>query len=196
MATAGLAAWQLAELASRLGRTDAPDRRFTGSYEADSFSGNDFPRISWLNDKPERVDVDRWHLEISGAVNREISLSYADLDVGSTPTATLDCTGGWYSTQIWTGTPVANVLKLAGPSKSAASVTFRSVTGYYRRFSIEEAGRYLLATSVGGETLSHGHGSPARLVAPGKRGFEWVKWVDRIEVNETSKWLQPPLPLQ
>jgi DMSO/TMAO reductase YedYZ molybdopterin-dependent catalytic subunit len=44
--------------------------------------------------------------------------------------------------------------------------------------------------------LSHGHGSPARLVAPGKRGFEWVKWVDHIEVNETSKWLQPPLPLQ
>lgn len=196
VATAGLAAWQLAELESRLGRTDAPDRRFTGSYEADSFSGNDFPRTSWLNDKPERVDVDRWHLEISGAVNREISLSYADLDVGSTPTATLDCTGGWYSTQVWTGTPVANLLKLAGPSKSAASVTFRSVTGYYRRFSIEEAGRYLLATSVGGETLSHGHGSPARLVAPGKRGFEWVKWVDRIEVNETSKWLQPPLPLQ
>ena len=43
---------------------------------------------------------------------------------------------------------------------------------------------------------SHGHGFPARLVAPGKRGFEWVKWVTSIQVNESPKWLQPPLPLQ
>jgi DMSO/TMAO reductase YedYZ molybdopterin-dependent catalytic subunit len=33
-------------------------------------------------------------------------------------------------------------------------------------------------------------------VAPGKRGFEWVKWGTSIEVNESPKWLQPPLPLQ
>ena len=75
-----------------------------------------------------------------------MSLFHADLDVGSTTTATLDCTGGWYSTQVWTETHVADLLKLAGPSESAASVTFRLVTGYYRRFWIEEAGRYLLAT--------------------------------------------------
>ena len=61
---------------------------------------------------------------------------------------------------------------------------------------MEEAGRYLLATHVGDEPLSHGHGFPLRLVAPGKRGFEWVKWVESIEVNESPKWLQPPLPLQ
>ncbi|MDA1348472.1 MAG: molybdopterin-dependent oxidoreductase, partial [Chloroflexi bacterium] len=126
VAAAGLAAWQLAEIASRLGRTNAPNRRFTGSYEADSFSGNDFPRTSWLNDKPERVDLDRiadrWRLKISGAVNREISLSHADLDGAATTTATLDCTGGWYSTKVWTGTPVADLLKLSGWSESAASV--------------------------------------------------------------------------
>ena len=49
---------------------------------------------------------------------------------------------------------------------------------------------------VSGRELSHGHGYPLRLVAPGKRGFEWVKWVASIEVNESPKWLQPPLPLQ
>ena len=196
VAAAGLAAWQLAELGSRLGRTDAPDRRFTGSYEAKSFSGNDFPRTSWLNDRPRRVDLGSWTLHISGAVARNVSISYDELASLAETTATLDCTGGWYSTQVWSGTPVAGLLESAGPSESASSVTFRSVTGYYRRFSVEEAGRYLLATRVGGETLSHGHGYPVRLVAPGKRGFEWVKWIEHIEVNETSKWLQPPLPLQ
>jgi DMSO/TMAO reductase YedYZ molybdopterin-dependent catalytic subunit len=35
---------------------------------------------------------------------------------------------------------------------------------------------------VGGEPLTHEHGAPARLVALGRRGFEWVKWVVRIEV--------------
>ena len=74
-------------------------------------------------------------------------------------------------------------------------MTVRSVTGYFRRFSLDEAEGYLLATRVGGESLSHNHGFPLRLVAPGKRGFEWVKWVDSVEVNDTSKWWQPPLPV-
>ena len=37
--------------------------------------------------------------------------------------------------------------------------------------SPDEAIGYILATCVGGETLSHSHGFPLRLVAPGKRGF-------------------------
>ena len=195
-AVAGLAAWQLSELGSRVTRASDSESRFTGSYEAKSFSGNDFPRTSWLNDSPRPVDLDGWSLEISGVTRRSLSLSYDDLDGSDETTATLDCTGGWYSTQVWTGTPVADLLGRAELLDSAASVTFTSVTGYYRRFSLDEAGRYLLATRVGGERLSHSHGFPVRLVAPGKRGFEWVKWVDRIEVNDTSKWLQPPLPVQ
>ena len=79
MIVAGLAAWQIAELGSRLRRTNAPDRRFTGSYEAKSYSGNDFPRTSWLNDRPGAVDADRWALDVSGAVGRSLSLSYEEL---------------------------------------------------------------------------------------------------------------------
>ena len=195
-AVAGLAAWQLSELGTRVSRASDSESRFTGSYEAKSFSGNDFPRTSWLNDSPRPVGLDGRALEISGETGRTLSLSYDELDGSAETTATLDCTGGWYSTQVWTGTPVADLLERAELLDSAASVTFTSVTGYYRRFSLDEARRYLLATRVGGERLSHSHGFPVRLVAPGKRGFEWVKWVDRIEVNDTSKWLQPPLPVQ
>ncbi len=74
-------------------------------------------------------------------------------------------------------------------------MTVRSVTGYARRFSLEEAEGYLLSTRVGGDPLSHRHGFPLRLVAPGKRGYDWVKWVTAVEVNDTGKWWQPPLPL-
>ena len=196
VAAVGLASWQLVELGTRLGGLGGASRRFTGSYEASSFSGNAFPLTSWLNDSPGHVDTSRWALSVGGAVDRELTLRYGDLEAAEGVTATLDCTGGWYSTQVWRGMPVARLIVLAGPTGSAASVTFTSVTGYHRRFSLEEATGYLLATHVGGDTLSHGHGFPVRLVAPGKRGFEWVKWVARIELNETSKWWQPPLPLQ
>jgi hypothetical protein len=38
--------------------------------------------------------------------------------------------------------------------------------------------------------------TPARLVAPGRRGYHWVKWVTAIELSERPPWWQPPLPLQ
>jgi DMSO/TMAO reductase YedYZ molybdopterin-dependent catalytic subunit len=41
----------------------------------------------------------------------------------------------------------------------------------------------LIAVRVGDEPLSHGHGAPARLVAPGERGFVWVKWLTLIEAR-------------
>ncbi len=40
----------------------------------------------------------------------------------------------------------------------------------------------LLATHIDEDPLSYEHGFPLRLVAPGRRGFEWVKWITRIEV--------------
>ena len=188
--------WQLGELVARASALPGSTRRFTGSYEASSFSGNAFPTTSWLNDRPAPVDPARRTLSVRGAVANDLSLEVADLGHERSLEATLDCTGGWHSTQVWRGTLVAELLDRARTSDTAASVTFRSVTGYSRRFSVAEARSYVLATHVGGEVLSHGHGSPLRLVAPGKRGFEWVKWVEAIEVNESSRWWQSPLPLQ
>ena len=42
-------------------------------------------------------------------------------------------------------------------------------------------GSLFLATQVGGEPISAGHGFPVRLVVPGRRGYHWVKWLSRIE---------------
>jgi DMSO/TMAO reductase YedYZ molybdopterin-dependent catalytic subunit len=66
-----------------------------------------------------------------------------------------------------------------------------SVTGYRWSFALEDASRLMLATHVGGEPLSHDHGAPVRLVAPGSRGFEWVKWVQRIELLEDPDYGAP-----
>ena len=193
---AGLALWRVSELAAGAFELPGKDRRFTGSYERSSFAGNSFPTTSWLNDDPAPVSEETWRLNVSGLVSRELHFNLADLTRSREKvTATLDCTGGWHSTQEWEGTPLREVLQAAGVESGAGSVTVRSATGYQRRFSLKEADEYLLATHVGGEPISHGHGFPVRLAAPGKRGFEWVKWVDSIHVNDTGKWWQPPLPL-
>jgi DMSO/TMAO reductase YedYZ molybdopterin-dependent catalytic subunit len=196
LAVGGLAVMRAAEVGVTAAGLNGARRRFTGSYPAPAREGGRFPVVSWLNDRPTPIDPAAWSVTIGGAVRRELVLRQGDLEELQTVTATIDCTGGWYSEQVWQGAPLGDLLKLAGPDPTAASVTVTSVTGYYRRFSMDEANRYLLATRVGGRRLSHGHGYPLRLVAPGKRGFEWIKWVSRIEVNDSPKWLQPPLPLQ
>jgi hypothetical protein len=40
-----------------------------------------------------------------------------------------------------------------------------------------------------------GNRGPARLVAPGHRGFWWVKWVDSVEASGRPSWWQLPFPL-
>jgi DMSO/TMAO reductase YedYZ molybdopterin-dependent catalytic subunit len=88
------------------------------------------------------------------------------------------------------------LLDLAQVKPTARSVTIMAVSGNGRRFPLTVACRYLLATHVVGLPLSHGHGFPLRLVAPGYRGYDWVKWVTRIQVDDTSHLWQPLLLLQ
>jgi len=196
-AGAGLVLWRAINWSKD--RLDVPgaQRRFTGSYETGSLTGV-FPVVSWIADRPATVDVETWRLVIDGAVERPLVFTYDQLIelVDDEKVMTLDCTGGWYSTQTWRGVSVARLLSLAGIGAGARSVTFTAVSGYQRRFTLAEAQKYLLALQVAGQTLSHGHGFPARLVAPDQRGVNWVKWVTRIHLNQTSKFWQLPLPLQ
>ena len=69
--------------------------------------------------------------------------------------------------------------------RDARYVSFVSVTSYRWSLPLEEARNALLATYSGEESLSHEHGFPLRLVAPDRRGFEWVKWITRVEVLTT-----------
>ena len=193
---AGTLAWRLERPLQRLAGTPGAGRRFTGSFEDGSFS-SDFPEVSWINDDPDAIEPAAWRLVVDGAVERPLELDLEEL-AGLGPAArvaTIDCTGGWYARQRWTGVPVRAILDAAGAHDDARSISVESVTGYGRRFSIDHARRLLLATHVAGEKLTHGHGYPVRLVVSDRRGFDWVKWVVRIRVLRTSHLLQPPLPL-
>jgi DMSO/TMAO reductase YedYZ molybdopterin-dependent catalytic subunit len=167
-------------------------RRFSGSYPLGSFDPERMPAMSWLDDPIPAVDADRWRLAVVDRAGRYY-LTLADLSRFEVRLgATLDCTSGWYARQEWTGAPVSAVLREVG---DARSLYVHSVTGYWIRLPVRDLDRLLLATGVAGAPLSAGHGFPVRLVAPGRRGFWWVKWVDRIELQSTPWWWQPPFPL-
>jgi DMSO/TMAO reductase YedYZ molybdopterin-dependent catalytic subunit len=140
----------------------------------------------WMLDNPPPFDVGAWKLDITGEVERPVSLSVPELTAAPVVEldATLDCTGGWYTDQRWQGIPVAWLLDRAGPLPSATGVSFVSATGYRWSIPLSEARSLILSTHVGGVALDHGHGAPLRLVAPGRRGFQWVKWVREVRVIE------------
>ncbi len=165
-------------------------RRATGSYELSSGDPSGVPSTSWLFDTVPAIDAGAWRLEVvHGSDQRAWTVSEIAA-ANDRVQAVLDCTGGWYTEQTWTGARVARLL----PPGTTGTVTVISTTGYRRRLPLTDD--LLLATGFGGKKLSPGHGAPLRLVVPGRRGFHWVKWVVRIEHDDHPWWWEPPLPLQ
>jgi DMSO/TMAO reductase YedYZ molybdopterin-dependent catalytic subunit len=195
------------EGATRLAGLPGARRRFTGSHrvarpvaaarpvEAAGQTLADpaaVPVTQWLDDRVQVIDPDGWRLEVrAGGATR--AWTYEELaGFGDRVEATLDCTGGWYANTAWEGARLDRLLPAGGHGTSLVVV---SRTGYRRRLPLADAPRLLLATRLGGRPLSAGHGFPARLVAPGRRGFWWVKWVTEVEVDDAPWWRQPPFPL-
>ncbi|MPZ87963.1 MAG: molybdopterin-dependent oxidoreductase [Nitriliruptorales bacterium] len=187
--------WLSAEAAWTLGGTRGAQRRFTGSHERGSLNPARMPVTQWMFDRVPQVPAEQGRLRVVTAAPA-VSYRLADLPDGDRVRATLDCTGGWHAEQHWSGVPLDRLIGEAGLAREARSVLVRSVTGYGRRFPVSDLPRLWLATHYGGRPLARGHGAPARLVAPGRRGFWWVKWVDLVAVDDVPAWRQPPFPLQ
>jgi sulfane dehydrogenase subunit SoxC len=158
------------------------------------------------------VDPDAFRLEVSGAVERPLTLTLDDLrerERASQP-ITFECAGNgralleprpvsqpWLTEAVgtadWGGTALAPLLDEAGVIDTAVEILFsaldRGVEGgvpqaYERALPVAEAHDALLAYEMNGGPLPPQHGFPLRLVVPGWYGMQNVKWLTKITVLE------------
>jgi DMSO/TMAO reductase YedYZ molybdopterin-dependent catalytic subunit len=160
-------------------------RAATGSLE----QAEPAPTV-WIHDSVQHISAVAWRLEVGG---QRLGLAELARLPQQEWTCVLDCTSGWYARNRWRGVRLSD-LPLATPP-GATSIEVRSATGYTRRFDRASAAGLMIATHLDGVPLEAGNGAPARLVAPGRRGFWWVKWVTAIQPSTKPPWWQSPFPL-
>ncbi|HSL29087.1 MAG TPA: molybdopterin-dependent oxidoreductase [Anaerolineales bacterium] len=184
LGAAALVSWRLTDAIAKLGESTGAERRFTGSREEGSFMGNAHPVTTAPGEGKIQLHPDTWQLRVRGAVEKPYVLDYTEVLASSASevTATLDCTGGWYTVQTWRGIPLTEVLRRAGVRPEAIGIVLRGVAEYTAPYTLAQAEEILLATHVGEEVLNHVHGFPLRAVVPSRRGWHWVKWLVEIEV--------------
>jgi DMSO/TMAO reductase YedYZ molybdopterin-dependent catalytic subunit len=140
------------------------------------------------------VRAEEWQLRIHGMVDREVTLTYADLlerelvEEDVTLTCVSNEVGGrLVGNARWLGVRLDDLLREAGIQDGADQVVGRSVDGFTAGFPVEVAldGRdALLAIGMNGEPLPLEHGYPVRIVVPGLYGYvSAVKWVAELEVT-------------
>jgi DMSO/TMAO reductase YedYZ molybdopterin-dependent catalytic subunit len=142
-----------------------------------------------------KVNVDLWHLEITGLVQNPVTWRFQDL-LGFKPTiqeTTLMCISngldaGLMSNAVWKGLPLRDLLDQAGVLSGAARVRLYGVDNYSDTVPLEKALQRttLLAYEINGESLPDRHGYPLRVIVPGYFGEKHVKWLTRIEVTDAN----------
>lgn len=140
-----------------------------------------------ITGNPIDIDIKTYHLKISGAVDKELSLTFDDIKKMESVREEIElvCPGFFIDKGYWTGVSVIDLLNLAGIKKEAKNVEFISIDGSYKKtLSIEKVkgDGFLIAYQFNDNEFSKYHGYPLRLVAKGEAGSYWVKWLGEIKV--------------
>ena len=152
-----------------------------------------------------QVDPNSWQLRIHGMVDREITLSFADLlarpliERWITMCCVSNPVGGdLVSNALFRGVRLADVLREAGVHDASDQLFMTSVDGMTigAPTKVVMDGRdALLAVGMNGQPLPVAHGFPVRVVVPGLYGYvSACKWVVDIEATTFAKaaayWVQ------
>jgi hypothetical protein len=158
-------------------------RRFTGSRWLPA--GGVPPDTTFFGEAAPPIDPASWRLRVTDGGGVDVRFDLAALRAlgEREQMAVLDCTSGWALQTSWRGIPLVALLRHAGTTSSPLSVVVRSATGWSSSLDPTELDDALLATSVAGGPLPDANGAPCRLVAPNRRGLDWVKWVTEIQVT-------------
>jgi len=151
------------------------------------------------------IEPKNWSLRIHGMVDREITLSYADLVDRKFTEAwiTLNCVsnpvgGDLIGNAWWSGVRLADILAQAGVQEGADAVLQTSDDGWTcgtPLAALTDDRNAMLAVAMNGSPLPIEHGFPVRTVVPGLYGYvSACKWVVDMEVTRfadfTAYWTE------
>jgi DMSO/TMAO reductase YedYZ molybdopterin-dependent catalytic subunit len=171
---------------------------------------------SWALDLPPITDLSQffvynshgippinepWRLTVDGVVTTPLSLDAQAIRQyrATTEMATLECAIGagaglLVGNAAWKGVPLRTLIQAASPTADARSVRFYAADGYILGpcdlGNILANREIILAYEMNGQTLPSSQGYPLRLVVPGAGGFNWVQWVQRIEISTAAPTFQ------
>jgi DMSO/TMAO reductase YedYZ molybdopterin-dependent catalytic subunit len=141
------------------------------------------------------VDVASWRVRVHGMVDKEVTLSYADL--AELPLieqyVTISCVsnevgGNLVGNAKWTGVKLRDVLAMAGVQAGATQLIGRSVDGFTAgmptAWVMDPSREPMIALKMNDEPLPRNHGFPARLIVPGLYGYvSATKWLSELELT-------------
>ena len=133
-----------------------------------------------------------WHLSIDGMVAQSASFSLSDLKalpVRSQITEVV-CEEGWSYIAEWIGTPLAEVLNVAGPLPQARYLVYFSIErGWWDSIDLADAlhPQTLLAWAMNNGDLPVSFGGPLRMRVPRQLGYKSVKYVTHLTFTDSLK---------
>jgi DMSO/TMAO reductase YedYZ molybdopterin-dependent catalytic subunit len=145
-----------------------------------------FPINDYDVDDPG-VDLDRWTLTISGAVQKAGDYKLAQIQ--SLPKITQNtrhvCVEGWDVVGNFSGARLSDFLKLIGADTSARFITVKCADDYYESLDMATAlhPQTLLCYEMYGRPLTGQHGAPLRLTIPTRIGYKQAKWLTEMSVT-------------
>jgi len=178
--------------------TPKPASRELTTANADFFIRNHF--------ETPQINSDTWNLEVAGLVSSPLKLSYSDLLL-MTPVrlpCTVECAGNLsggkgVGNAVWSGVPLASLLKQAGVKSQANTLILHGAdsgsgddlppnTHFARSIPLERgmSDSTILAYEMNGSPLPADHGFPLRAIVGGWYGMDSVKWLTRIELTEQA----------
>jgi DMSO/TMAO reductase YedYZ molybdopterin-dependent catalytic subunit len=145
------------------------------------FTGNDdFYRIDTALVTP-LLRAEDWSMRIHGMVEREVTLTWAELMAGALVERDLtlmcvsnDIGGDLTSNARWLGLPIKPLLEQARPSPAADMVLSTSTDGWSAGTPLDvltDGRDAMLAIGMNGVPLPVEHGFPVRMVVPGLYGY-------------------------
>lgn len=160
------------------------------------------------NNQPASVTPEAWRLQVTGRVQRPLSLGLDDLRALPTTTREMwiECAGNsrkrwnppgegnqWDDQAIsnarFTGVSLSAVLDQAGVESDAVEVvtTGADAESFQRGLPLDVARQpgVMLVWEMNGEPIPELNGGPVRLIVPGWAGIASVKWPIRMELVES-----------